>query len=280
MVSATAGWQELCGEEGNGGGFQVESNVSIDEKPEFELDADGDGFGLKTEITKYLLDLNVSTFSMLPVKVHHKSTYYAFERKDIPRGEYYVVKISYPHKDPPLPADLKGQHFIALGTHSRKLDGEIFPIGLAKEVTDRNSKAGISVLSLESRQLTNISGNLWGKTLQGARAQRVEYLLLHAFHAKKYMVPDKFSAINKELSKTKRKVNAGIDGENDDNSNDAIFDNDGKQNDHGREGKLLPTLVDWYWSQRRVYMTNTYYSWTSIAFILLLFRSTIFASLR
>ncbi|KAG0452355.1 hypothetical protein HPP92_025019 [Vanilla planifolia] len=392
MVSATAGWQELCGEEGNGGGFQVESNVSIDEKPEFELDADGDGFGLKTEITKYLLDLNVSTFSMLPVK------------------------------DPPLPADLKGQHFIALGTHSRidlvrcysdgnslalkkflntltvirKLDGEIFPIGLAKEVTDRNSKAGISVLSLESserallnrlmielinwtvmfllgiiflglilmffstghrntcvisttqacrvpssmwskigrlkrsimpkitkgnvlygsgaspgimsciagrllcdtyissrdllrggtpchmrfwindvecgesdvgslelmfylsvlpltRQLTNISGNLWGKTLQGARAQRVEYLLLHAFHAKKYMVPDKFSAINKELSKTKRKVNAGIDGENDDNSNDAIFDNDGKQNDHGREGKLLPTLVDWYWSQRREY---------------------------
>ncbi|KAG0453481.1 hypothetical protein HPP92_024785 [Vanilla planifolia] len=591
MVSATAGWQELCCEEGNVGGFQVESNVSIDEKPEFELDADGllpfyildaheelyganmgclylfgkvktggayhsccvvvknmqrcvyaipensvfrsskmaelerslidapsasraalqeMASGLKTEITKYLLDLNVSTFSMLPVKRG-----YAFERKDIPRGEYYVVKISYPYKDPPLPADLKGQHFIALlGTHSsalelflvkrkikgpswlsisrfvscaaservswckfeivvdcskdisvcssknileipevvvaainlktviseknaneivsaslicchkakvdgpmmasewkrkgilshftviRKLDGEIFPIGLAKEVTDRNSKAGINVLSLESserallnrlmielhkldcdvlvghnisgfdldvllhraqacrvpssmwskigrlkrsimpkitkgnvlygsgaspgimsciagrllcdtyissrdllrevsysltqlaktqlnkdrkeisphdipimfktsstllqlvecgesdawlslelmfylsvlpltRQLTNISGNLWGKTLQGARAQRVEYLLLHAFHAKKYMVPDKFSAINKELSKTKRKVNAGIDGENDDNSNDAIFDNDGEANDHGK-GRKAP----------------------------------------
>ncbi|GMJ01136.1 INCURVATA2 [Hibiscus trionum] len=43
-----------------------------------------------------------------------------------------------------------------------------------------------SVLPL-TRQLTNISGNLWGKTLQGSRAQRVEYLLLLAFHAKKYI---------------------------------------------------------------------------------------------
>ncbi|KAG6486781.1 hypothetical protein ZIOFF_055361 [Zingiber officinale] len=62
----------------------------------------------------------------------------------------------------------------------------------------------LSVLPL-TRQLTNISGNLWGKTLQGARAQRVEYLLLHAFHAKKYITPDKISSCTKELNTTKRK---------------------------------------------------------------------------
>ncbi|KAI3521012.1 hypothetical protein L1887_10469 [Cichorium endivia] len=61
----------------------------------------------------------------------------------------------------------------------------------------------LSVLPL-TRQLTNISGNLWGKTLQGARAQRVEYLLLHAFHAKKFMVPDKFYT-PKETKIAKRK---------------------------------------------------------------------------
>ncbi|KAK4367762.1 hypothetical protein RND71_011554 [Anisodus tanguticus] len=69
----------------------------------------------------------------------------------------------------------------------------------------------LSVLPL-TRQLTNISGNLWGKTLQGARAQRVEYLLLHAFHAKKFMVPDKFSSHAREAKITKRKLNHSDEG--------------------------------------------------------------------
>ncbi|KAK8938032.1 DNA polymerase alpha catalytic subunit [Platanthera guangdongensis] len=452
--------------------------------------------GLKNELTERLLDLNVSTFSMVPVKRG-----YAFERTDIPRGEYYVLKIRYPFKEPPLPADLKGQNFIALfGTHCsalelflikrkikgpswlsisrfvtstaservswckfeivvdcskdiavtnsknfleipslivaainlktiiteknaneivsaavicchktkvdgpimssewkrkgmlshftviRKLDGGIFPIGVQKVVADRNLKAGINVLALESserallnrlmiefhkldcdvlvghnisgfdldvllhraqackvpssmwskigrlkrsimpkltkgnalygsgaspgimsciagrllcdtylssrdllkevsysltqlaktqlnkdrkeisphdipemfqssatllqlveygetdawlslelmfylsvlpltRQLTNISGNLWGKSLQGARAQRVEYLLLHAFHAKKYMVPDKFSAPRMETTTTKRKIATGLDAEGVDDLNDVDLDN-------------------------------------------------------
>ena len=33
----------------------------------------------------------------------------------------------------------------------RKLDGNIFPMGFAKEATDRNSKAGSNVISSESR---------------------------------------------------------------------------------------------------------------------------------
>ncbi|GAA0168120.1 DNA metabolism protein [Lithospermum erythrorhizon] len=74
--------------------------------------------GLKTEISKQLLERDVSSFSMAPVKRS-----YAFDRSDVPLGENYVLKINYPFKDPPLPADLKGENFCALlGTHCSALE--------------------------------------------------------------------------------------------------------------------------------------------------------------
>lgn len=51
----------------------------------------------------------------------------------------------------------------------------------------------LSVLPL-SKQLTNLSGALWNRTLQGQRAQRIEMLLLHEFHRRKYLLPDKLPA--------------------------------------------------------------------------------------
>ncbi|XAR73998.1 DNA-directed DNA polymerase [Bertholletia excelsa] len=97
----------------------------------------------------------------------------------------------------------------------------------------------LSVLPL-TRQLTNISGNLWGKTLQGARAQRVEYLLLHAFHAKKYIVPDKFCPRMNETKMTKRKVNHAAGDEIDDlNAENAYMEDDSLHNDRGK-GKKGP----------------------------------------
>lgn len=53
-----------------------------------------------------------------------------------------------------------------------------------------------------TRQLSNIAGNTWSKTLGHTRAQRVEFLFLHEFHKRKYMVPDRLSA------KEKRRVQA------------------------------------------------------------------------
>ncbi|KAF4669352.1 DNA-directed DNA polymerase alpha catalytic subunit pol1 [Perkinsus olseni] len=48
----------------------------------------------------------------------------------------------------------------------------------------------LQVLSL-TRQLTNLAGNLWSHSLQNKRAERNEILLVHEFHRKKFIVPDK-----------------------------------------------------------------------------------------
>ncbi|KAK6353233.1 DNA-directed DNA polymerase alpha catalytic subunit pol1, variant 2 [Orbilia brochopaga] len=42
-----------------------------------------------------------------------------------------------------------------------------------------------------AKQLTNLAGNSWARTLGGTRAERNEYILLHEFTKNKYICPDK-----------------------------------------------------------------------------------------
>uniref|UniRef100_A0A8C7JUP0 DNA polymerase n=1 Tax=Oncorhynchus kisutch TaxID=8019 RepID=A0A8C7JUP0_ONCKI len=58
----------------------------------------------------------------------------------------------------------------------------------------------LNVLPL-ALQITNIAGNVLSRTLMGGRSERNEYLLLHAFHDKNYIVPDKpsFKKAQQEL---------------------------------------------------------------------------------
>ncbi|XP_019380056.1 PREDICTED: DNA polymerase alpha catalytic subunit isoform X1 [Gavialis gangeticus] len=48
----------------------------------------------------------------------------------------------------------------------------------------------LNVLPL-ALQITNISGNIMSRTMMGGRSERNEYLLLHAFYERDYIVPDK-----------------------------------------------------------------------------------------
>jgi DNA polymerase alpha subunit A len=43
-----------------------------------------------------------------------------------------------------------------------------------------------------TKQLTCLCGNLWSHSLRSARADRIEHLLLHEFHRRKFIVPEKY----------------------------------------------------------------------------------------
>lgn len=61
----------------------------------------------------------------------------------------------------------------------------------------------INVLPL-TRQLAELAGTLWNRSLAGARAERIEYLLLHKFHSLNYVLPDKAKAEGGEGGGKKR----------------------------------------------------------------------------
>jgi DNA polymerase alpha subunit A len=76
----------------------------------------------------------------------------------------------------------KGGDFVKLAQHTL-MDAQLVQRLMFK----------LQVLPL-TKQLTNIAGNLWSRTMKGNRAERNEYLLLHEFHQLKYLVPEKRTA--------------------------------------------------------------------------------------
>uniref|UniRef100_A0A7N8XN96 DNA polymerase alpha catalytic subunit n=1 Tax=Mastacembelus armatus TaxID=205130 RepID=A0A7N8XN96_9TELE len=66
----------------------------------------------------------------------------------------------------------------------------------------------LNVLPL-ALQITNIAGNVMSRTLMGGRSERNEFLLLHAFHDKNYIVPDKPSFKKAQLEMGEDDVDAG-----------------------------------------------------------------------
>jgi len=55
----------------------------------------------------------------------------------------------------------------------------------------------LSILSL-TKELTNIGGNLWIRSLQNKRADRCEMLLMHEFHKNNFILPDRLTRIEKD----------------------------------------------------------------------------------
>ncbi len=57
-----------------------------------------------------------------------------------------------------------------------------------------------------TKQLTNIAGNSWARTLGGGRAERNEFILLHDFYERKFVCPDKMSAFEKRSATKSKKA--------------------------------------------------------------------------
>ncbi len=55
-------------------------------------------------------------------------------------------------------------------------------------------------------QITCIAGNTLSRTLTGGRSERNEYLLLHAFHDKEFILPDKQSYLTKAAAAKSRVI--------------------------------------------------------------------------
>eukprot|EP00820_Chromera_velia_P008388 Cvel_20463.t1-p1 / transcript=Cvel_20463.t1 / gene=Cvel_20463 / organism=Chromera_velia_CCMP2878 / gene_product=DNA polymerase alpha catalytic subunit, putative / transcript_product=DNA polymerase alpha catalytic subunit, putative / location=Cvel_scaffold1837:21183-37852(+) / protein_length=1666 / sequence_SO=supercontig / SO=protein_coding / is_pseudo=false len=84
-----------------------------------------------------------------------------------------------------------------------------------------------------TRQLTNIAGNVWARSLMNQRAERNEFLLMHEFHKEKFVCPDKEFKQFGQPAQAKGKKGKGKGGGQDD---DQAADGDGEQQGQQQSG--------------------------------------------
>eukprot|EP01029_Cantina_marsupialis_P015130 TRINITY_DN3311_c1_g1_i1.p1 TRINITY_DN3311_c1_g1~~TRINITY_DN3311_c1_g1_i1.p1 ORF type:complete len:1529 (-),score=552.50 TRINITY_DN3311_c1_g1_i1:228-4814(-) len=63
-----------------------------------------------------------------------------------------------------------------------------------------------------TKQITNEAGNTWNRTLRGNRSERVEYLLLHEFYGKDYLLPEKYWQPKQKKTNGKKRGKASYSG--------------------------------------------------------------------
>jgi DNA polymerase alpha subunit A len=84
----------------------------------------------------------------------------------------------------------------------------------------------VQILGL-TKQLTNLAGNSWSRTLNGGRAERNEYILLHEFHRQKYICPDKLNKSERDqLARQQQKQDDDDDDENGEARNNTVTKKD------------------------------------------------------
>lgn len=99
----------------------------------------------------------------------------------------------------------------------------------------------VQILAL-TKQLTNLAGNSWARTLNGGRAERNEYILLHDFHRQKFICPDKLNKVERQqLLATLATASGAKKGmkrsEDDDHEGDGDHDDDNDEDGGTGGGK-------------------------------------------
>ncbi|OLY81429.1 DNA polymerase alpha catalytic subunit [Smittium mucronatum] len=90
-----------------------------------------------------------------------------------------------------------------------------------------------------TKQLTNLAGNLWSRTMSGARAERNEFLLLHEFYNLKFIRPDKAAYVNPEKMRgsnraSSNKKPSSAHGIDDETLNNTAYDSENSDNEISR----------------------------------------------
>lgn len=151
--------------------------------------------------------LVVDTYTL--AREYHKSSNYklvALAQQLKLSGIFGEVKDDFVDAIPQLDAASMSTNATVFDVAARSVNNSVLALALANQ---------LDVVPLTKR-LTTLAGNLWSRTLAGSRAERIEYLLLHAFHELKFVTPDKksFEAIQKQ-KRAENEAEDGVEGADD-----------------------------------------------------------------